>query len=137
MRRKSIIGFILGIIGGVFTLGLATSLLFATTIVDEVNQVTSSNLTLFTWLMFAGAIVTIVGASLCFNKSRIGGLVMLAGFGLSVPYAVLLFKECDYTSATNITTLVFSCLPLVATLVASISAFFGKKTKQRKIYSKR
>ena len=108
MRRKSIVGFILGIIGGVFTLGLATSLLFATTIVDEVNQVTSSNLTLFTWLMFAGAIVTIVGASLCFNKSRIGGLVMLAGFGLSVPYAVLLFKECDYTSATNITTLVFS-----------------------------
>ena len=51
--------------------------------------------------------------------------------------AVLLFKECDYTSATNITTLVFSCLPLVATLVASINAFFGKKTKQRKIYSKR
>lgn len=127
--RKSRTGFILGLTGGLVALGAGAYYCLVGSIFSDLG----GNATLFTilsWLMFAGAIVSIVGACLCFKKARVGGLLLFLGALMTCALTVYTIILTETFTASVITSLIFSLLPSVAILIASIFAVCAKKQKK-------
>lgn len=131
--RKSISGFILGLLGAVACLFVSIGFLFVGAVVDGTDTV--GLLTIFGWLSFVGSILGIVGCSLCFKKARFGGVLLLLATVLCCSYKVYSLSIVDFStylaSSVGMLSLVFSLIPLLLLFIASICALSARKTSKK------
>lgn len=125
---RSITGFVMGLLGSLGIFIVAMSSVFLGSFIGDIG-VETNLLTILSWVAFAGSILGIVGASLCFKKAKIGGVLLFFGslmamslLGYIISQVVLL----GTFNATLIATLVFTSIPAFLMLIAS---FFGMGAK--------
>lgn len=129
VKRKSVAGFVLGLLGGLSSTGYG----FLFTIIGDLGESTNLDLidekgllifTVLSWALFLGGVMTIVGASLCFKKARTGGVLLLIGALSSGAFWGYNFAVLP--SQLMITSLVFNFLPTILTLIGAIVALAAK-----------
>ena len=129
IKRKSVAGFVLGLLGGLASTGYG----FLFTVIGDFGSLTDGDLidekslmifTILSWALFLGGIMSIIGASLCFKKARAGGALLLVGAlcsGAFWGYNIALLP-----SEAMLTSIVFSLLPTLLTLIGAIVALASK-----------
>lgn len=129
--RRSVAGFVLGLIGGIGIFIISIPSIIGSAAVTDIG-LADSETTLFlvlAWLMFVGSILAIVGASLCFKKARIGGVLLL--ISAITAFAFLgfeIYRVCSLVelNTTLITLIVFLAIPSILILIGSIIALATK-----------
>ena len=128
-KRKSVAGFVLGLLGGLASSGYG--FLFA--LIGDLGNSTNLDLidaqgflifTILSWALFLGGIMSIIGASLCFKKARAGGVLLLIGSICSGAFWGYNFSLLP--TQIMITSIVFSFLPTILTLIGAIVALAAK-----------
>lgn len=127
--RKSITGFICGLIGSLFSLfwgfvcgitgsafGLATDA--AEVIVFQVLG----------WVSFLGAILGIVGAALCIKKAKKGAICLTIASALCGALQIYLFVKAFATSFLMTSIIVF-LLPTILLIVSTVFAWIAKPSQ--------
>lgn len=134
--RKSVPGFVFGLLGGLGLLLISTLSVFLGSLLIDVGINASNTLTILSWVAFGGSIIGLIGTGLCFKKARAGGIMMLisaisAGTFLGWTIYQLITLNINFTTSI-ITTLIFSAIPFVLVLVGAISALIAKQKKKRR-----
>ena len=128
--RKSISGFVFGLIASIaFVIwGFLSAVLG-----DIVSSLGGESvlITILSWLCFLGGIAGIIGASFCFKKAKVGGIVMVAstvcGSSLLIYYFVNMLK-----SDGNVTTSIFLCIvPVGLAIAGTVCALLAKPVQVR------
>lgn len=127
--RKSITGFICGLIGSLFSsfwgfvcgitgsaFGLATDA--AEVIVFQVLG----------WVSFLGAILGIVGAALCIKKAKKGAICLTIASALCGALQIYLFVKAFATSFLMTSIIVF-LLPTILLIVSTVFAWIAKPSQ--------
>lgn len=127
--KRSISAFVLGLIGSIFCLyqGFGVALFG-----DIANSITGEGVaTIFVllgWVCFLGAILGIVGASLCFKKARVGGVLLLISTlmcGALTGYALISILSVS-ADGLAVSSLMMQIIPVILILIATILAFCAK-----------
>lgn len=135
--RKSVPGFVLGLIGFLFCLGWGYIFGIVGDIVGGIAGSTGSEaadaasgvantITTLGWLCFLGAIAGIVGASLCFKKARIGGIVMICATAVSAPLLIYAFVQSIKAGTLSPSTIITILLPLALIVAGDVCAILAK-----------
>lgn len=128
--RRSVAGFVLGLIGGIGIFIISTPSIIGSAAISDLG-LADTETTLFlvlSWLMFIGSILAIIGASLCFKKARIGGILLLISAITAlahVGFTIYQVAQVALVSST-ITLLIFQAIPAILIIVASIIALSAK-----------
>lgn len=132
MKSKSVVGFVMGLLSGVI-LGIESFyVFFVLVLADALTQASGKSSIIFNILCLAcaiGPVLAIVGASFCFKKSKIGGVIMFIAFLMlsMVPiYAIVNSTELQKT-------LILWIIPLIALLIGAICALSVKKKQKNTI----
>ena len=112
--QKCLPAFILGLIGSIFGIfgGICTTMC--------VSAISSSHGNSAFILIFGGAIVGLIGACLCLNKTGIGSILELI--------SAIMMIICAYTiSGSDFMTVIALLLMLVAGIIGAVYAFVIKR----------
>ena len=141
VKRKSVAGFVLGLLGGLASTGYG--FLFAligdlgnSTNLDLIDEKGLMIFTILSWALFLGGILSIVGASLCFKKARVGGALLLVGSLCSGAFWGYNFSILP--TQLMLSSVVFSFLPTLLTLIGAIVALAAKAVSvspQQQVYN--
>ena len=129
--RRSITAFICGLIGSLFSLfwGFVAGVVgnIGSIIGPSDGSVSTNVIYALGWIAFLGAILGIVGSSLCFKMAKKGGVMLFISMLTCSALQIYLFVQ--YAKSGNmITTGIFVFLLPVALFIAStISAFCAKE----------
>ena len=133
--RKSFLALIMGVVSSaieflfslfmVFVLSLTSDI--ANSLSEEVN-VSLTIIVLLGWLMVIGAIIAIVGSCLCGKRSRLGGILILAGvlmcLGITI-FNIISVVNNEF-SASGFAMLVFSLVPVILMTISGFIGIFAK-----------
>jgi len=135
--RKSVTGFVCGLIGSLFSLWWG----FWVGVIGNIGTLLSSAtgsgadgtitvLYLLGWVGFIGAIFGIVGASNCFKKARAGAIWLTIATAMCGSLQLYLFFSLtgDF-AALLLTRVVIFLLPAILLAVATIFAWIAKKVE--------
>lgn len=134
--RKSITGFIFGLIGSVFCLwwGFVFGIIgdIGNSIVNSANgssgwNGTVSVMMILGWLAFIGAIVGIIGAANCFKAARKGGIILSVATAMCGGLQIYLFVNVMKSGAPAVSMLILFLLPTIFHIVADVCAFTAKE----------
>ena len=127
--RKSTTGFVCGLIGSLFSLfwgficGITGSALGLATDAAEVLV-----FQLLGWASFLGAILGIVGASLCLKKAKKGAVCLTIASVLCGALQIYLFVK-GFNTAFFMTIIIVFLLPTILLATATVFAWIAKRTK--------
>lgn len=129
--RKSITGAVLGLIGGIILTIMGLTFTLSTSLVLDVVGEGLGLVVILSWAMFLGGILGIIGASLCFKKARVGGILLLGSFVLTIGYVVNYFAKLAELGSTGaettfITLGAFMAIPCILVLVGGILGVVAK-----------
>ena len=131
--RKTTTGFVCGLIGSLFSLfwgficGITGSALGLATDAAEVLV-----FQLLGWASFLGAILGIVGASLCLKKARKGAICLTVASVLCGALQLYLFIKAFHTSFFMTIIIVF-LLPTILLATATVFAWIAKITNTQHV----
>ena len=134
--KRSVTAFICGLIGSLFSLfwGFWCGIVgdAGTAIIGSGSDGggwTSgvSELLVFGWLAFIGAIIGIVGASYCFKNAKKGGILLAIASVMCAILQLYIFINAISAGAFIFTLILVFLLPVVLQVVATVSAFRGKE----------
>jgi len=134
MKRRSISGFILGLLGAISTAIVSFALFLVLTLVfglsDSLGGDVSGGLgiTLFTAAYFISSILAIIASCFYFKKARVGGIIMIFAFLLNVS----LVGYSLYLNAKSAIEIV-DLLIIIPTLFIFLSMILGLTSKARPI----
>lgn len=125
--RKSVAGFVLGLLGGIGALMISGISVLGSAALFDVGA-TDSFAFILSWLMFAGSILAIVGASLCFKKARMGGIMLLISAITALAYLGYSIYQMSQVAliTSTITLLIFLAIPSILILVGAIVALAAR-----------
>jgi|GEM_PF-5791645 len=130
--KKSIPGFVLGLIGSLFALWWGFVCGLGGDLVNAVGSAVSGEsgmltpLSILGWLAFIGAILGIVGASMCFKNSKKGGVFLAIATVFSGALQIYIFVNA-LAAGEMITTLIFIfLLPVILLAIGTVFAFTSK-----------
>ena len=132
MKRRSIAGFVMGLISGI-GMGIMSYYLIVVFAIADSFAAAADQATYYSLLPYAnmvGAILAIVGACLCFKRARAGGIIMLIGalFMLTTPvYSII-------TSNEFVPLLGLIILPIVLLVIGAICAMTAKVREPKLSY---
>lgn len=133
--RKSVSAFVFGLIGSIFSLwwGFTFGLIgdVGSSIIGGLggSSGTLNTMQILGWLCFVGAIIGIIGASLCFKKARTGGIVLAFSTLACGSLLLYLFINAVKGGAMVPTLILIFLLPVIFMLVATVSAFIAKSVQ--------
>ena len=124
MKRKSIPGFVMGLISGIVMGFISFYLIIVFGIVDSVAAANAqvTHYSLLGYSNMVGAIMAILGAALCFKRARVGGIIMLIGSAFMLAVPVYGFAS-DSPVAPFIGLVI---IPIVILVIAAICALTAK-----------
>ncbi len=132
MKRRSVTSFVLGLISGLLVLAGAWIFTFLFALVvglnDKVPATLEALFNINVYLVYIGAILSIIGASLCFNKARAGGIILLVAFIFLAFYPLVIALILASTGSFGSSILSFGiiCIPALFTFVAGLLGIFAK-----------
>lgn len=138
VKRKSVTAFVLGLIGSLFCIawGFFGALLGEALggIIDAVESATSTSsgvstsiISVLSWLCFFGGITGIVGASMCFKKAKTGAITLSIATAACGAFLIYVFVQISKSSnGISFTNLVIILLPFVLLIGSVIAAFLAK-----------
>lgn len=135
--RKSVPGFVLGLVGFLFCLGWGYIFGIVGDIVGGIAGSTggeaaeaaswvANTIVTLGWLCFLGAIAGIVGASLCFKKARIGGIVMICATAVTTPLLIYTLIQSIKAGTLSPSTIITILLPLALIVAGDVCAMLAK-----------
>lgn len=128
--RKSITGFICGLIGSLFSLfwgfvcgitGSAFDFAAAAVVIQVLG-----------WVAFLGSILGIVGAALCFKKARKGAICLSIATLLCGVLQIYIFVNAVTTSFVMSSIIVF-LLPTILLIVSAVFAWIAKEVAPARV----
>lgn len=129
-RRKSVTGFICGLIGSLFSLGWgfffgvignAGEAVGLDSVAKEVNV-----FSILGWLAFLGAIVGIVGAAMSLKDARKGGIVSVFSTIATAILQIYVFVNLLKIGTLVMSLIIICLLPVVLQVVAVVSELLAK-----------
>lgn len=135
-RRKSVAGFICGLIGSLFSLfwgfwfGLIGNIGFG--IIGSANGSAGdyvsgfSELYIFGWIAFIGAIVGIVGASVSLKNAKKGGIISVFSTIATSILQIYIFVQTISVGSLFPTIFIIFLLPVILQVVAVVLEFTAK-----------
>ena len=124
MRRRSIPGFVMGLISGIVMAIISWYATVILSIPDGFNAA-QGHITYYTWLGYAGmlgAILAIIGAAFCFKRARLGGTFMLVGIAFAMVLPIYAFiTGPEFSSLMGLV-----IMPIVLLMIAAICALTAK-----------
>ena len=133
--RKSISGFIFGLIGSLFSLwwGFVFSIMGdaagAIIAIGTGDPSATFLIQILGWLCFIGAIVGIIGSSLCLKKAKKGGITLIFATILCGALLIYVFINAIKAGGTMVPTLILVLLlPVILLGVADVCALISKET---------
>ncbi len=135
MKRKSIPAFVLGLLSGISVLifGAVAILIFGLVagLSDKVSEVLENVHAVSTYLIYAGAILSILGSAFCFSKSRVGGVLMIIASALLIFFPIINTILIILTSSTeSIFLLILTYIPAVLSIIGAVLAMKGRIIQQ-------
>lgn len=141
--KRSLPAFIIGLITSIFSLfwGFSTVLFgnFITALISGINSsggsgVEASSTTvgvvimILGWLGFLGGILGIIGASQCFKKAKIGGILLTISSVLCGSLLIYLFVKTTINTGTKmlVTSIMIYLVPVALFIASTICAFLAK-----------
>lgn len=135
MKRKSISGFVLGLLSGLFSVGLGY-FTFAPLILVLALSVGNfwANAIIFSAILYSMCgISSIIGACLCFRHARAGGIVLLVSALISLIFPILFTYVCIQN--LNIFIIALICIPSILSLIGGIVGIIAKPIENKTINS--
>ena len=132
MKRKSVPGFVLGIIGILSSFVVGYILYAVMTIVFAFSSAFGAENLLLTILFYAhmvAPILAIIGVCFYFNKARVGGILMLVATILNVALPIYFILN---NSDLSIQTFGF-LIPAIFMFISAICGIFSKSTQPKLI----
>lgn len=127
MKSKSIAGFVLGLIAGIIFLLASFYLILLFGVIEGIaesfNGTTSQVPSFLAWATALGAVMSIIGAALCFKKAKTGGVIMLIATGLLTVFPAYVIIQTETINSL----LLYWFIPLGLLLIGAICALCAKK----------
>ena len=130
MKRKSIAGFVLGLISFLIMLPICYYILVTIMLINSLTtglgtaENTANNviINIILSLEIVGSLLIIVGACYCFNKARIGGIHMLIGSVLLAIFPIYIFIVDNSMKEF----VIIMAIPIIFSLIGGICAVCAK-----------
>ena len=124
MKRKSIPGFIVGLIG--LFIGIPIGY-YAFWIISLIMALSGMDILVYsTYLIPIAGVLTLIALCFYFNKAKIGGLIMLISSILYIVPFVLALTVKGINIGELILQLILGLLPAVLTIISTVLAFKSK-----------
>lgn len=135
MKSRSISSFVLGLVAGLILGLISFYLIIIFGLVDSIGTVASGEiqrgLTAIAWVSMLGSILSIVGASLCFTKARIGGIIMFVA--IACLCVLPIYSLIISTGVISISIIMLWIIPVVCVLIGAILAIKAKKKEPKPV----
>jgi len=135
MKKRSIPSFVLGLLAGllVFVFGYVVTIVFGLVagLSEEVGEIFVKFHSISSYLLYAGAILSILGSAFCFSKARVGGILLIIASILFLIFPVLnTYLVIIHFSIDSIFILLLTYIPFVFSFISSILAMNGRVRHQ-------
>lgn len=128
MKRKSVSGFIIGLIGSIISVGMCYIVYVLSALILALNSLQGNSMILYKILLYAyilSPILAIIAICFYFSKARTGGIIMLIAsllnFGLPVFIAISTVSQEMFLQPL----LLF--IPAILMLISAMFGIFSKK----------
>ena len=129
--RKSISGFVFGLIASIAFVGWG---FFYAVLGDIASSLGGDGvlILILAWLCFLGGIAGIIGASFCFKKAKVGGIVMAVSTACGSALLIYSFVNMVKGGGSAITTSIFLCIvPIALSIAGTVCALLAKPVQVR------
>ncbi len=124
MKTKSILGFVLGLIGLLLSIAVSIYSYFVLAIIFAVAK-TSFIYYIALYANLISNIIIIIGLCFYFTKARIGGIIMIVAFVLNI----FVFVMCLTINQIFLSVLPLVIIAIIPSILLLISSVLGLKTK--------